>query len=61
MDLRKRVRTGRCGDNKKKKKMGAGAMAQWLRTLTSSRGSKFNYQQPHGGSQPSVMGPDALF
>jgi hypothetical protein len=22
---------------------------------------KFNFQQPHGGSQPSVMGSDALF
>ena len=27
----------------------------------SSRGSEFNSQQPHGGSQPSVMGSDALF
>ena len=27
----------------------------------SSRGPKFNSQQPHGGSQPSVMGSDALF
>jgi hypothetical protein len=26
-----------------------------------SRGSKFDSQQPHGGSQPSVMGSDALF
>ena len=25
-----------------------------------SRGSEFNSQQPHGGSQPSVMGSDAL-
>jgi hypothetical protein len=41
----------------------AGEMAQWLRALTacSSRGSEFNSQQPHGGSQPSVMGSDALF
>jgi histidinol-phosphate/aromatic aminotransferase/cobyric acid decarboxylase-like protein len=23
--------------------------------------SEFNSQQPHGGSQPSVMGSDALF
>ena len=23
--------------------------------------SEFNFQQPHGGSQPSVMGSDALF
>jgi hypothetical protein len=26
-----------------------------------SRGPEFNSQQPHGGSQPSVMGYDALF
>ena len=30
-------------------------------TLCSSRGPEFNSQQPHGGSQPSVMGSDALF
>jgi hypothetical protein len=27
----------------------------------SSRGPEFNPQQPHGGSQPSVMRFDALF
>jgi hypothetical protein len=27
----------------------------------SSRGPEFNSQQPHGGSQPSIMGSDALF
>jgi hypothetical protein len=26
-----------------------------------SRGPQFNFQQPHGGSQPPVMGSDALF
>ena len=26
-------------------------------TDCSSRGPEFNSQQPHGGSQPSVMGP----
>jgi hypothetical protein len=26
----------------------------------SSEGSEFNSQQPHGGSQPSVMRSDAL-
>jgi hypothetical protein len=39
-------------------------IAQWLRlllTLNSSRGLEFNSQQPHGGSQPSIMGPEALF
>jgi hypothetical protein len=30
-------------------------------TNCSSRGPEFNSQQPHGGSQPSVMGSDALF
>jgi len=29
-------------------------------TDCSSRGPEFNSQQPHGGSQPSVMGTDAL-
>ena len=27
----------------------------------SSKGTEFNSQQPHGGSQPSVMGSGALF
>jgi hypothetical protein len=51
-------------------------MAWWLKTLVaggwrdrsaikstdcSSKGSEFKSQQPHGGSQPSVMGSDALF
>jgi hypothetical protein len=30
-------------------------------TDCSSRDPEFNSQQPHGGSQPSVMGSDALF
>jgi hypothetical protein len=30
-------------------------------TDCSSRGSEFNSQQLHSGSQPSVMGSDALF
>jgi hypothetical protein len=30
-------------------------------TDCSSRGPEFKSQQPHGGSQPSVMGSDALF
>jgi hypothetical protein len=45
-------------------------LKNWLRTGDgsavkstdcSSRGPEFNSQQPHGGSQPSVMGSDALF
>ena len=41
----------------------AGEMAQQLRALTacSSRGPEFNPQHPHGGSQPSVTGSNALF
>jgi hypothetical protein len=30
-------------------------------TVYSSRDPEFNSQQPHCGSQPSVMGSDALF
>jgi len=30
-------------------------------TDCSSKGPEFKSQQPHGGSQPSVMGSDALF
>jgi hypothetical protein len=30
-------------------------------TDCSCKGPEFNSQQPHGGSQPSVMGSDALF
>jgi hypothetical protein len=30
-------------------------------TDCSPRGHEFSSQQPHGGSQPSVMGSDALF
>ena len=41
--------------------MGTGEMSQWLRdTDCASRGPEFN-SQPHGGSQPSVMGSDDLF
>jgi hypothetical protein len=38
-------------------------MAQRLTALTgcSFRGPEFISQQPHGGSQPSVMGSDAIF
>jgi hypothetical protein len=39
-------------------------LEQWLRSQEkgcSSRSPEFNAQQPHGGSQPSVMGSDALF
>ena len=45
----------------KKKKTGAGEMAQWLRTLTALPSSRGPDQLPHGVSQPSVMGSDDLF
>jgi hypothetical protein len=45
-----------------KKNLRAGEMAQWIREpICSSRGPEFNFQQPRGGSQPSVIGSDALF
>jgi hypothetical protein len=45
-----------------KSQTGIGEMAQGLRALDcSSRGPEFNSQQPHGGSQPSVMESNALF
>jgi hypothetical protein len=39
--------------------LGAGEMAQRLRALTAL--PKFKSQQPHGGSQPSVVRSDTLF
>jgi hypothetical protein len=43
-------------------KMGAGEMAQWVRAPDcSSKGPEFKSQQPHGGSQPSVMRSDSVF
>jgi hypothetical protein len=33
----------------------------WKSTDCSSRGPEFNSQQPHGGSQQSVMKSEALF
>jgi hypothetical protein len=42
--------------------LGAGEMAQQVRAPDcSSEGPEFKSQQPHGGSQPSVMRSDALF
>ena len=39
---------------------GAGEMVQWLGALTALP-EVLSSQQPHGGSQPSVVGSDALF
>jgi hypothetical protein len=40
----------------------AGEMTQWIRAPDcSSEGPEFKSQQPHGGSQPSVMRSDSLF
>ena len=44
-----------------KKETQAGEMVQWLGALTALPGPEFNSQQPHGGSQPSVMGSNTLF
>jgi hypothetical protein len=42
--------------------LGAGEMAQWVRAPDcSSEGLEFKFQQPHGGSQPSVTRSDSLF
>jgi hypothetical protein len=41
---------------------GAAEMAQWVRAPDcSSEGPEFKSQQPHGGSQPSVMRSDSFF
>jgi hypothetical protein len=34
---------------------GAGEMAQWLRTLVLIEDPRFNFQHPHGGSQPYII------
>jgi hypothetical protein len=45
------------GRNKQQSRRDTGVKS----TDCSSKGPGFNSQQPHGGSQPSVMGSDALF
>jgi hypothetical protein len=47
-------------NNKKKRKRGWRDGSVVKSTDCSSRGPEFNSQQPHGGSQPSVMRSDAL-
>ena len=52
----------RPGTDVKEKEIMAAEMAQWLRALkSSSRSPEFSSQQPHDGSQPSVIGSDAHF
>jgi hypothetical protein len=50
---------------KKKKKIGGQGWRDGSvvvkSTDCSSRGPEFNFQQPHGGSQPSAMGSYTLF
>ena len=42
--------------------IGDGEMAQWVKAPNcSSEGPEFKSQQPHGGSQPSIMRSNALF
>ena len=57
----RREARGEKGEREKKRKgdWRDGSVAQ--STDCFSKGSEFNSQQPHGGSQPSVMGSDALF
>jgi hypothetical protein len=52
-----------CSRNCRSKTFGrAGEMAQWVGAPDcSSEGPEFKSQQPHGGSQPSVMRSDSLF
>jgi hypothetical protein len=46
----------------KKYNEGAGEMAQQAKAPDcSSKGPEFKSQQPHGGSQPSLMRSDSLF
>jgi hypothetical protein len=54
--------TLKCLKKEQKERPRAGEMAQWVRAPDcSSEGSEFKSQQPHGGSQPSVMRSDSLF
>jgi len=46
---------------KKKKSQGWRDGSEVKSTVCSSRGHEFNSQQPHGGSQPSIMKSGALF
>jgi hypothetical protein len=46
---------------RKKKAVGCRDGSVVKRTDCSSRGPEFNSQKPRGGSQPSIMGSDALF
>jgi hypothetical protein len=42
--------------------MGLEKMALWLRALSAlSEVLRIDSQQPHGGSQPPIIGSDALF
>jgi hypothetical protein len=50
----------KCKDLKKQNKTGWRDGSAVKSTDCSSRGPEFISQQPHGGSQPSVMGSDAL-
>jgi hypothetical protein len=50
---------GRREEIKQNKKPRTGEMAHWFRAQTAlPRVLSFNSQQPHGGSQPSVMGSE---
>jgi hypothetical protein len=58
----KKVDSRKSNNPIKKWGSGAGEIAQWVRAPDcSSEGPEFKSQQPHGGSQPSVLRSDALF
>jgi len=52
---------GHLASHEKTQGPGAGDGSAVKSTDCSSRGPEFNSQQPHGGSQPSVMRSGALF
>jgi hypothetical protein len=58
----KRGGRGNCSQDVNKKKLKGWKDGSVVKsTDCSSKGPVFNSQQPHGGSQPSIMGSDALF
>ena len=64
MDVYQKIKSKNKKERKREEKtaQSAAEMAQWLPTLTAlPEVMSFNSHQPHGGSQPSVMGSDAPF
>ena len=61
MNNNNNTKDGGMTNTHKIKYLGAGEMAQLKSTDCSFRDPEFNSQKPHGSSQPSVMGSNALF